>query len=339
MMMRTFATATLLLTCVFFPLGAAAAASSDCPKPTGIAEPLKCGDPALAGLEAQVTTALAGVTVKLSAPGRSALHNDQAEWHKYLGRLCLGEPRPGAGSAVDCLKQEYDRRRAGLARTLEVMGGLTLLRRERFAAQPARGVEEAAHPVRTEIAWPEIDHPATPAQKRWNEALAKQAEQLNTPLDRQDPDTDVAIDYHIESIDGDLIQTVFTRDLYIHGAAHGDDMTVSSLFLVQVARPLLPEDVFDPAKAWKEALADQVYQSLTTASRDGAWRLWPRRPAEMIELVAEPARWLLKRSGLVLHFDAYEIAGYAAGPHDVAIPWTALTSYLQANPALHLPPR
>jgi hypothetical protein len=335
--MRIFA--LLLLPWTFFLADLACAATADCPSPTGIAEPVKCGDPALATLEAQVTAALAGVTAKLSAPGKAALHNDQAEWHKYLARLCLGETGLGAGSVVDCLKQEYDRRRAGLAGTVTTMGGLTLLRRERFAAQRARGTEEAAHPVRTVIAWPEIDHPANPAQKRWNEALAKFAEQLNTPLDRQDPDTDAAIDYRIESADSELIQTVFTRDLYIHGAAHGDDTAVSSLFLVPAARPLLPEDVFDPAKGWKEALADQVYRALTGAARDGAWRLWPRRPAEMIDLVAEPARWLLKRGGLALHFDAYDIAGYAAGPHDVVIPWVALTPSLQANPALHLPPR
>jgi hypothetical protein len=337
MPMRTLV--AMLLLCAMSWAATAQAAGWDCPAPTGIAEPVRCGDATLAALEAQVTTLLTAASGKLSVPGRTQLRADQAEWRKYLAALCLGELQPGAGGVVDCLKQEYDRRRVGLARAVETAAGLTLRRNERFAARSPRAAEDAAHPVRTEIGWPEIDHATTPAQRRWNETVAKYAEQLATPLDPQDPDTDIEVDYRIESVGADLIQTVFSRDLYIHGAAHGDDMTVSSLFLLPAARQLQAEDLFDPAKNWQDALAGLAYRALAGAAHDGAWRLWPRRPAELIDLVTEPGRWLLNRDGLAVHFDAYDVAGYAAGTHDVVIPWTALNTYLQTSLPLHLPPR
>jgi uncharacterized protein len=319
--------------------GGAQAASWDCPKPVAIAEPIACGDAELTGLEAQVATALSIAATKLSAQSQARLRADHAGWRKYLATLCLGERQPGGSGVTDCLKQEYDVRRAALARAVETIGGVTVLRNERFDARPARIAEESARPVLTEIAWPQLDRATGAAQRRWNEAMAKCAEQLAIPLDRQDPDTDVAVDYRIDMIGAELIQTVFSRDLYIHGAAHGDDMTASSLFLLQPARPLAAGDLFDPAKPWQKGVAELVYLALGNAARQEAWRLWPADATGLADLVAEPSRWLLTRDGLALHFDPYDVGDYAAGMHEVTIPWQALGAYLQANPALKLPPR
>ena len=317
----------------------AQAASWDCPKPVGIAEPIACGDADLTVVEAQVATALSTASAKLSGLGQARLRADHAAWRKYLATLCLGDRQPGGSGVADCLKQEYDVRRAELARAVEVTGGVTLLRNERFDARPARIAEEAARPVLTEIAWPQLDRATGTAQRRWNEAMEKCAEQLAIPLDRQDPDTDISVDYRIDMVGTALIQAVFSRDLYIHGAAHGDDMTVSSLFLLQPARPLVAGDLFDPARAWQQGLAELAYLALRDAARQESWRLWPGDAAGLVDLVAEPTRWLLTRDGLALHFDPYDVGDYAAGMHDVTIPWPALGTYLQANPALKLPPR
>jgi uncharacterized protein len=291
--------------------GHAHAASWDCPKPLGIAEPIACGDAELTGLEARVATALSAASAKLSALGQARLRADHAAWRKYLATLCLGDREPGGSGVADCLKQEYDVRRAELARAVEVAGGVTLLRNERFDARPAQIAEDSARPVLTEIAWPQLDRAAGTAQRRWNEDM----------------------------VGAELIQAVFSRDLYIHGAAHGDDMTVSSLFLLQPARPLVAGDLFDPTKPWQQGLAALAYLALGDAARQESWRLWPGDAASLVDLVAEPSRWLLTRDGLVLHFDPYDVGDYAAGMHDITIPWPALGAYIQANPTLKLPPR
>jgi|HubBroStandDraft_1064217.scaffolds.fasta_scaffold00128_28 hypothetical protein len=330
----------LLVLCFGFGATPAAAAESwTCPKPTGLAEPLACGDADLAGLESRTAGALAAATARLSAAGQTRLRDDQASWRKYLAVLCLGERQPGGAGIADCLKQEYDARRTELVRAVESIGGVTLLRNERFEARPARLADETSHPVLTLIAWPQLDRPANAAQRRWNEAMAKSAEQLAIPLDRQDPDTDIAVDYRVEFVGAELIQTLFSRDLYIHGAAHGDDTSVASLFLLQPGRPLTAEDLFDPVKPWRRGLAELAYHELAEASRASGWRLWPQDPGPLADLVAEPGRWLLEREGLVLHFDPYDIADYAAGLQDVVIAWPALGPYLQASPAVRLPPR
>ena len=316
--------------------GRAQATSWDCPKPVGIAEPIACGDADLTGV---------------GGPGRNRaarpLRRGCRAWarpvcapimpprRKYLATLCLGDRQPGGSGVVDCLKQEYDVRRAALARAVEVAGGVTLLRNERFDARPAQMAEESARPVLTEIAWPQLDRATSAAQRRWNEAMAKSAEQLAIPLDRQDPDTDISVDYRIDMVGAELIQAVFSRDLYIHGAAHGDDMTVSSLlFLLQPARGCWsPGICFRPgAKPWQRGLAELAYLALADAARQESWRLWPGDATGLVELVAEPTRWLLTRDGLTLHFDPYDVGDYAAGMHDVTIPWPAARDLSPGHP-------
>jgi uncharacterized protein YecT (DUF1311 family) len=322
----------------FWTAPAEAAASAACPPATGLAEKLPCGDAELATAEAQVGAELASASAKLSGAGRQRLRDDQAAWRKFLEALCLGGAAPDPAEAIDCLKQEYDLRRAQLARAVEVTGNVTLLRAERFELRPAANPDAAEHPVRLDIAWPVLDRAAGRGQLRWNEAMAKAAETLAQPPDRDQPATDVSVDYRIEAVSPGLIQTAFSRDLYIHGAEHGDDMRVSSLFLLREARPLAAEDLFDPAKSWHTALAAATFARLQAAAAAAGWTLWPKEPEDVASLAADPARWLLTKDGLAVHFDAYDLADYAAGPQDVAIPWRELTPLLKPAPAVKLPP-
>ena len=318
---------------------ARAAAPEECPPPSGLAEPLRCGDAELSAAEAQVAAELASASARLSGAGRARLRDDQESWRSYLEALCLGGGRPRADErgTLDCLKQEYDLRRGQLGRAVVITGNVTLLRAERFEIRPPANPEGSDHPVRIDIAWPQLDH-AAGRQRRWNEAMAAEAQALAQPLDRQASDTDVAVDYRIDSVWPGLIQTVFSRDLYIHGAAHGDDMRISALFLLQQGRPLAAEDLFDPGKAWRTALARAGFARLQAAAEAGGWQLWPKEPEELGSLVADPERWLLAKDGLALHFDAYDVGDYAAGPQEVVIPWPELLPFVKPAPAVKLPP-
>jgi Protein of unknown function (DUF3298) len=191
--------------------------------------------------------------------------------------------------------------------------------------------------VRIDIAWPQLDH-ATGRQLRWNEATAKAAEALAEPPDKNLPDTDVTVDYRIDSVLPGLIQTLASRELYIHGAEHGDDLQLSSLYLLQASRPLEAGDLFDQAKAWRTALARAGFDRLQAAAAAGGWTLWPKEPEEIGSLTADPERWLIGKDGLALHFDAYDIADYAAGPQQVVIPWAELAPLLKVSPVVKLPP-
>jgi len=316
----------------------AAAAADACPPAAGLAEKLRCGDAELATAEAQVAAALASAGAKLSGAGRQRLRDDEAGWRAYLESLCLGAARPGEAETIDCLKQEYDLRRAQLARAVEVTGTVTLLRAERFELRPVPNPESSDHPVRLDIAWPVLDRAAGRGQIRWNEAMAKAAAALAQPPDRDQPATDVLVDYRIEAVWPGLIQTVFSRDLYIHGAEHGDDLRSAQLFLLREARPLAAEDLFDPGKAWHTALAVATFARLEAMAASAGWTLWPKEPEDVASLAADPERWLLTKDGLAVHFDAYDVADYVAGPQDVVIPWRELTPLLKPAPAVKLPP-
>jgi Protein of unknown function (DUF3298) len=288
------------------------------------------GDAELARAETQVASALAAASARLSGTGRARLRDDQAAWHKTLETLC-----PGQAESAACLTPEYEQRRSQLARAVAVAGNVTFYRAERFEIRPAANAE--SHPVRIDIAWPLLDH-ATGRQLRWNEAMAKAAEALAEPPDKALPEADVTIDYRIESVLPGLIQAVISREFYIHGAEHGDDLQLSSLYLLQAGRMLEAEDLFDQAKAWRSALARAAFDRLQAAAEAGGWTLWPKEPEEIGSLTADPERWLIGKDGLALHFDAYDLADYAAGPQMVVIPWAELAPLLKVPPAVKLPP-
>lgn len=338
---------SLIVTCVLAGLAVAggpvrAAPVPACPQGAGTAEPMHCDAADLAAAETRVAAALASASARLSSTGRARLRDDQASWRKLVDGLCRG----GAGGrsdeasveTVDCLKEQDDIRLGQLARAVIVTGNVTFYRAERFELRPAANSSDAARPVRLDVAWPQLDHAGGRGQTRWNEAMAKEAEALAQPPDKEAPDTDVTVDWRVESVLPGLIQTLFWRELYIHGAAHGDNSQASSLFLLREARPLVAEDLFDPGKAWRTALARAAFTRLEAAAAAGGWTLWPKEPEEIASLAADPERWLIAKDGLSVVFDAYDVADYAAGPQNVVIPWNEVTPLLKPAPALKLPP-
>jgi uncharacterized protein len=308
------------------------AASLECPKPYGIAEKLGCDDPELSTIEAKVTTLLHTTEGKLSPPAVTRLRDGQQAWHKYLSMIC-----PAGPNEADCLKQEYTVRAHQLERATESNGGFSFMRAERFEAHSPMMTEDAAHPVVSVVAWPQLDRPSTPGSRTWNGAMSTLAGQLAAPPDGDAPDTDVTVDYRLASASGELLQVMFSSDVFTHGAVHGDSAHTASIWLIRAARPLKSDDLFDAGKPWQGALSEVAAQALRQQAKAERWPLQITGATSLNDLVTDPTHWLLSKDGLTLHFNVYDVSDYAAGEHEVTIPWERLRPYLVPNPPLNFP--
>ena len=85
-------------------------------------------------------------------------------------------------------------------------------------------------------------------------------------------------------------------------------------------RALEPGDIFK-GNAWKRRLRGLVLERLKSDLGDG---LTLDDPAAINDTVTDPTRWDFTDGGLLVQFEPYEVAAYAAGAVSVTIPWTAL---------------
>ena len=116
---------------------------------------------------------------------------------------------------------------------------------------------------------------------------------------------------------------------YGHGAAHGNYAITYLHFLRGKNRPMTAADLFT-GKDWRAHLQTLALPAVTKAMGDN---LMLDDPSSLNNLVVDPARWDFSKDGLILQFEPYEIAPYAAGAPTVTIPWSDLKADLVANAA------
>lgn len=119
-----------------------------------------------------------------------------------------------------------------------------------------------------------------------------------------------------------IVSIVLDFSVYYAGAAHPGHYAITVVWDAGRGRALGFQDVFRATSDWEQALsrlAIPILERDLGEMADGAW----------IEEGAGPIaenfnRWALVEEGLVLFFDPYQVAPYAAGPQAVTIPRSAL---------------
>lgn len=132
-----------------------------------------------------------------------------------------------------------------------------------------------------------------------------------------------------------LLSWIVDVSVYYAGAAHPGHYAVTLVWDAERGRALAPDDLFRPDTDWPTALSRAVIPLLERELGDMADPAWV---AEGAGPHAENfARWALVPDGLLLLFDPYQVAPYAAGPQAVTISRTALADV--ADPSGPLAPR
>src|SRR5579863_5563939 len=296
-----------------------AAASFPCDRAVSARERLICGNAALSQVDARLALSYRAALAAVSEEGRAAFRQSEQQWLRFIDTVCSIEHPPASDAqrlltGADCLRSEYAARQRQLAGAVTRRGGLVIRRVDLFEAVPAAADQGSggAHPgfSLTVIAYPQIDRPRGAEETRWNQLMSRWVEDAtnNDGGSSNDSGHDVIVDYSLGAVTPELISVM--RDTYDdwHGA-HGSAADRGITWLIRQGRALQPEDLFDPHRRWRAALARQVFDRAQREERREHRPFGIPPAAELESKVSDPARWLLGRRSLRVRVDPRDL-GY-----------------------------
>lgn len=120
----------------------------------------------------------------------------------------------------------------------------------------------------------------------------------------------------------------FKYDIYFYfdGAAHPGSYSLAINYDLGNGRELTLADLFQPGSNYLQVIAD--YCKAELLSRDSVFESFISGADPTTE---NYARWNLSNEGLVITFDEYQVAPYAAGRQLVTIPYSAMESIANPN--------
>ncbi len=129
--------------------------------------------------------------------------------------------------------------------------------------------------------------------------------------------------YNVVSPPGDIYSILFNIQTFYTGAAHPGDTSQTLNFDLQRGAELKLADLFQPNSNYLDAIANYCIAQLKT--RDIGF--------DGFELGATATpenyrNWNITADGLMITFDEYQVAPYAAGPQTVVIPYSALAQII-----------
>lgn len=150
----------------------------------------------------------------------------------------------------------------------------------------------------------------------------------------QGPGNSLDLGYYVDYADDSLISVGFTEDTYYAGAAHPNHATVVLNYDLKAGRALRLTDLFRPGSPYLKTISDYCLKELEgDADLEGAGGMIAEGASAKLE---NYRNWLVKKQGLEITFDPYQVGPYAAGPQYVTIPYKALAKII--NPAGPLAP-
>ena len=132
-------------------------------------------------------------------------------------------------------------------------------------------------------------------------------------------------DFSVYVNSGEIVSVRLAVSFYSAGAAHPGWSSVTWTADLAGGRMLALADLFAPGSNYLQTLAGVCMPEI--AARDSAF--WPEGagPAE-----ENYRSWNLTPGGLLITFDPYQVAPYAAGPQEVTIPYERLPGWRMLTP-------
>jgi len=132
--------------------------------------------------------------------------------------------------------------------------------------------------------------------------------------------------YTVLSPPGNLLSLKFQIMIYIQGAAHPGTHSRTVTYDLEAGSDVRLADLFLPGSDYLERIANYCIAQLSTrdigfeASSSGAQPL-PENYGD----------WNITSDGLLITFDEYQVAAYAAGPQEVIVPYAELQSVIDSQ--------
>ena len=142
------------------------------------------------------------------------------------------------------------------------------------------------------------------------------------------------LEYSVTLATNDLVSVWFGIGTYFEGAAHPNHNAISFNYDLRTGRQLKLADLFKPNSDYLKVVSDFAINDLT--EQLGEMTAGGEPDTDWIREGAGPKEenyqsWNLSPKGLEINFNAYQVAPYVAGPHEVVIPLSALKDVLDPN--------
>ncbi|MBK8810975.1 MAG: DUF3298 and DUF4163 domain-containing protein [Acidobacteria bacterium] len=152
------------------------------------------------------------------------------------------------------------------------------------------------------------------------EMLAMTAEDLKWTKQQGIPNTS-DISYDVIYAADDVISIRFGNYTYT-GGAHGNSASFTLNFDFRTGRELKFADLFKPNSNFLQVLSGFCVKKLQDQLNEGNEDEWITTGAGPTD--ENYASWNISKNGILVNFDAYQVASYAAGPQEVVVPYSKL---------------
>jgi hypothetical protein len=137
----------------------------------------------------------------------------------------------------------------------------------------------------------------------------------------------IEVSYKLVSAPGNILSLQLIQDIYIDGAAHPAQVTSSYTYDLEKGQEITLDQLFVPGSDYLKVIADYCIAELSTRDIgfDSTWAEGAKPTPENY------AVWNISPDGLLIYFNEYQVAAYAAGPQQVTIPYASLAAILSAD--------
>lgn len=132
--------------------------------------------------------------------------------------------------------------------------------------------------------------------------------------------------YELLSPPGNLVSIRFRIMIYIQGAAHPGTHTRSVTYDLEAGSDVRLAQLFLPGSDYLQKIADYCIAQLEL--RDIGFELFSDGAQPLAE---NYGNWNITADGLLINFDEYQVAAYAAGPQAVIVPYTELQAVIDPH--------
>jgi hypothetical protein len=205
--------------------------------------------------------------------------------------------------------------------------------------------------VSVNITYPTLDEKMSGA-KEANQAIKKDLDTRIAAFEKESADNlsdpiDLPKDI-ISTADGSLsivennaryVSMIFVSEWYMRGAAHPYHVTYTFIFDKKLGKLVTIQDLFMPYSKYFQFLSSYAYNDLIKQSEEGDTGFTYDK--DMLksgtEATLENFRLAVPtKDGLVIHFDEYQVAPYAAGAQQVTVPYAKLQEFINPEGALSI---
>lgn len=161
---------------------------------------------------------------------------------------------------------------------------------------------------------------------------ASAAEGETTP--EESNGSDVTVSYDVVLAKDDLIAIEFTVSSYYAGAAHPNSYMEVVNFDLKNGKQLKLADLFNPGTKYLQTIAAYCIQELKKQTKGADAAL----DEDWIQKGAAPEltnydNWTIRKKGLGVTFDSYQVGPYAAGPQSVLVPYSVVKDMVKPDGA------